>query len=85
MDNLPNSSSTKALLLSIHLWYNTEDKLRAYPPEYIYNVQRLVSSGWSGFRYRFIIFCDKRSPTSWLSVHFSALDVVAHPIASGTP
>jgi hypothetical protein len=53
MDNLPSNSSKKALLLKTYLWYNTEDKLHAYPPEYIYNVQRLVSSGWSGFQYRF--------------------------------
>src|SRR5258707_13684332 len=56
MGVLLNSSEKKALLLRTHLWYNTEDKLQAYPPEYIYDVQRLVSSGWSGFRYRFSPF-----------------------------
>jgi hypothetical protein len=46
------------------LWYNMEDKLQAYPPEYIYNVQRLVSSGWSGFRYRFRTFCSETMGSS---------------------
>jgi hypothetical protein len=52
-----------------------EDKLQAYPPEYIYNVQRLVSSGWSGFRYRFTafpsrVFCGELIEEEWLQRSF---------------
>ena len=34
-------------------------KLQRHLPEYVYNVQRLVSRGWSGFRYRFLSFCHE--------------------------
>src|SRR5438270_5933449 len=34
-------------------------KLQRHLPEYIYNVQKLVSNGWSGFRYRFSSFCSQ--------------------------
>src|SRR5262249_48623424 len=60
LQNLANKGT--ALYFLSFFNYSQESKLQAYLPEYIYNVQRLVSGERNGFRYRFLAVLRMLAP-----------------------